>query len=58
VVYRAHIHTHTQVQAVMARELGLLDEAELICRRALLSLSLKHSVAEPTAEPKNVEQEW
>jgi hypothetical protein len=43
---------------VMARELGLWDEAELICRRALLSLSLKHSVAEPTAEPKNVEQEW
>ena len=46
------------VQAVMARELGLFAEAELICRRALLALSLKHSVAEPKIEAKNVEQDW
>ncbi len=47
-----------QVQAAMARELGRYDEAELMCRRALLALSLKHSVSEPAAAAKIGQEEW
>ena len=50
--------TRAQVQAAMARELGRYDEAELMCRRALLALSLQNSVSEPAAAAKIGQEEW